>query len=217
MHLLVLDRFDAGPEAEDRWQEWYQAERLPRWRALGGFAAARAYRRLEGGGPSHLVLVALRDDPGTAEAAQALVRGGHGAAGAPVGVCHASASAYVPFWERQAAGHGGGTALNGPIQTVTLNIFGEKEKEINAWYEEKHIPELLEYPGLQWARRHRRLAGGTRYLTLYHFASEAAVRAYMKSDIVRAAQADRQRYNPWMSILEHTAYVPILEFTNSSM
>lgn len=211
MDLLVLDRFDVGPEAEGRWREWYRDERLPRWRALGGFAAARAYRRLEGGGPSHLVLIACRDDPGTAAAVQAMVWGGHGAAGAPDGVGDASASAYVPFWERQAPGHRGGTALAGPIQTVLLNVFGEKEKEITAWYEEKHIPELLEYPGLQWARRHRRLAGGVRYLTLYHFAEEAAIRGYMKSDIVRAAQADRQRYNPWMSILEHTAYAPIAD------
>jgi heme-degrading monooxygenase HmoA len=213
MDLLVLDRFDAGPEAEGRWLDWYRAERLPRWRALGGFAAARAYRRLEGGGASHLALIACREDPGTAAAAQAMVWGACGAAGAPEGVSCASTNAYVPFWERHAAGHPGGAAFTGPIQTVTLNIFGGKEKEINAWYEEKHIPELLEYPGLEWARRHRSLAGGMRYLTLYHFADEAATRGYMKSDIVRSAQADRQRYNPWMSILEHTAYTPILEFS----
>jgi hypothetical protein len=143
-----------------------------------------------------------------------MVWGGRGAAGAPDGVGDASTSAYVPFWERRASGHRGGTALAGPIQTVLLNVFGEKEKEINAWYEEKHIPELLAYPGLQWARRHRRLAGGMRYLTLYHFAEQAAIRGYMQSDIVRAAQADRQQYNPWMSILEHTTYAPIFELPN---
>ena len=58
MDLLVLDRFDVGPAAEGRWLDWYRAERLPRWRALGGFAAAQGYRRLEGGGPSHLALIA---------------------------------------------------------------------------------------------------------------------------------------------------------------
>ncbi len=215
MHLLVLDRFDVEPEAEGRWADWYRAERLPRWQALGGFAAAGAYRRLEGGGPSHLVLLALRDDPGTAAAVQAMVWGGHGAAGAPEGVGDACASAYAPFWERQARDHRGGAVFAGPIQTVLLNIFGDKAKEIDTWYEEKHIPELLEYPGLQWARRHRRLAGGMRYLTLYHFATEPAIRSYMKSDVVRAAQADRQRYNPWMSILEHTAYLPLVEFVRS--
>jgi len=211
MDLLVLDRFDVGPEAEARWRDWYRAERLPRWRALGGFVAARPCRRLEGGGPSHLALIACRDDPGTAAAVQALVWGDHGAAGAPDASGDTHLSAYAPFWERQAAGHAGGTALRGPIQTVTLDVFGAKEQEINAWYEDKHIPELLEYPGLQWARRHRRLASGPRFLTLYHFADEAAVRSYMKSDIVRAAQADRQRYNPWMTIVEHTAYVPMSE------
>lgn len=211
MHLLVLDRFDVGPEAEGRWRDWYRAERLPRWQALGGFTAVRAYRRLEGEGPSRLVLVACRDEPGTAAALQAMVWGDHGVGGAPDGVSDVDLSAYTPYWERQAPGHAGGTAFSGPIQTVKLNVFGEKEKEINAWYEDKHIPELLEYPGLQWARRHRRLARGPRFLTLYHFADEAAVRSYMKSDIVRAAQADRQRYNPWMTIVEHTAYAPMSE------
>ncbi len=213
MHLLVLDRFDVGPEAEGRWADWYRAERLPRWQALGGFAAARAYRRLEGGGPSHLALIALRDDLGTAAAVQAMVWGGHGAAGAPEGVSEASVSAYTPFWERQAAGYAREPAFTGPIQLVCLNVFGDKAKEINAWYEDRHIPELLEYPGLQWARRHRRLAGGMRYLTLYHFADEPAVRGYMKSDIVSSAQADRQRHNPWMTILEHTTYAPMVEFS----
>ena len=211
MNLLVLDRFDVGPEAEGRWRDWYRAERLPRWQALGGFVGARAYRRLEGGGSSHLVLLACRDDPGTAAAVQAMVWGDHGAGGAPDGVSDASLSAYSPCWERQAARHAGGTAFTGPIQLVSLNIYGEKAKEINAWYEERHIPELLEFPGLQWARRHRRLARGPRYLSLYHFAAEAAVHGYMKSDIIRSAQADRQRYNPWMTIAEHTAYAPFPE------
>lgn len=210
--VLVLDRFDLGPEAEGSWIEWYREERLPRWQALSGFTAARAYRRLEGGGPSHLALITTRDEPGTVAAVRALVAGTQETAGAPVGVSDGSLAAYAPFWERRAAGHAGDTAFTGPVQTVTLNIFGAKAKEIDAWYEDKHIPELLEYPGLQWARRHRRLAGGMRYLTLYHFADEAAVRAYMQSDIVRAAQADRRRFNPWMSILEHTAYTPIQGF-----
>ncbi len=169
---------------------------------------------VEQGSPVHLALRRLVPDD-LQHGCRLLPLARQGAAGAPDGVSDASTSAYVPFWQRQAEGHRGGAALSGPIQTVALNIFGQKEKEINAWYEEKHIPELLEYPGLQWARRHRRLAGGTRYLTLYHFASEEAVRGYMKSDIVRAAQADRQRYNPWMSILEHSAYAPILDFINS--
>ena len=56
MHLLILDRFDGSPEAKARWEAWQQAE-----------------CRLEGGGPSHLGLIACRNDAGTAAAVQAMV------------------------------------------------------------------------------------------------------------------------------------------------
>ena len=210
MHLVVLDRFDVGPEDEGRWGDWYRGARLPRWKGLGGFDAARLYRRMEDcGGPSHLALVTFAEEPGAAAGLQRLVREEGEGLEAPDFIGAASMSAYRPFWERTAAGNQGGTAPTGPIQIVTLNIFGEKAREINAWYEDRHIPELLEHPGLQWARRYRRLAGGPRFLTLYHFADAAAVRAYVAGPIIRSAQADRRRYNPWMTIVEHTDYVPL--------
>ena len=56
-----------------------------------------------------------------------------------------------------------------------MNVAPEAEAELNAWYDEEHVPRLSQVPGCLSARRYRITSavseGMQRYLALYHLAT----------------------------------------------
>lgn len=68
-----------------------------------------------------------------------------------------------------------------------------REDEYNAWYTEKHIPMLLQFPGLKRASRYR-LSGEnkecSRYIAVYEFDSREDLEAFPNSPEFAAAVKD---------------------------
>src|SRR5438270_792361 len=52
---------------------------------------------------------------------------------------------------------------------VWTDIDPEFEAEFNRWYNEEHLPRLLEVPGCLGARRFVAVEGQPKYLTVYEF------------------------------------------------
>lgn len=50
---------------------------------------------------------------------------------------------------------------------MMTDVADEHEAAFNAWYNDVHIPELLELPGFISAERFRQVGPGIRYLALY--------------------------------------------------
>jgi uncharacterized protein (TIGR02118 family) len=70
---------------------------------------------------------------------------------------------------------------------VRANVAPEQEDAFNEWYNREHLPDVMRLPGCLRGARYRvldGLAGDTsyRYLALYEFESEEALRAAATSD-----------------------------------
>lgn len=64
-----------------------------------------------------------------------------------------------------------GTAL----LMVYVDIDPEHNADFNAWYNEEHVPDLLQLPGFLNAARYEATLGGPRYLACYELESVAAM------------------------------------------
>lgn len=53
------------------------------------------------------------------------------------------------------------------LYVVRMDVDPEKEQQFNEWYNEEHIPALLEVPGVSGAYRYASLEGTPKYIALY--------------------------------------------------
>ena len=59
---------------------------------------------------------------------------------------------------------------------VWVDIDAARESEFNGWYDERHIPQLLQVPGVLGAGRYAALKGGPKYLAIYELENPNVVR-----------------------------------------
>ena len=50
---------------------------------------------------------------------------------------------------------------------VQTDVAPEMEEEFNRWYDEEHIPRLLQVPGVRMAKRGRNTGIGPKYIAIY--------------------------------------------------
>src|SRR6476646_7328727 len=58
-------------------------------------------------------------------------------------------------------------ALSGTIYIVTMDVEPAWEDELNRWYDEEHVPNLLKVPGYRSARRYVAVEGEPKYMAFY--------------------------------------------------
>ncbi len=75
---------------------------------------------------------------------------------------------------------------------VKATITKEREKDFNRWYNEEHVPQVLQYPGLVSARRYRAIEGEDRwqYMAVYELQDEATYRRFIDSDHMKALRKE---------------------------
>jgi len=68
--------------------------------------------------------------------------------------------------------------------TVRATISPDQEAAFNRWYNEEHVPQVLQFPGLVSARRYKVLEGDDafQYMAVYELQDEATYRRLMASD-----------------------------------
>lgn len=70
---------------------------------------------------------------------------------------------------------------------VRTDVVPEMEEEFNRWYNEEHIPRLLQVPGVLWAKRGMDTGNGQKYIAVYEHESgevqkTAAYREALETD-----------------------------------
>ncbi len=60
---------------------------------------------------------------------------------------------------------------------VWTDIDAEFEPEFNRWYDEEHLPRLLQIPGFLGAGRYSALRGGPKYLAIYELEDHNVLRS----------------------------------------
>jgi len=63
----------------------------------------------------------------------------------------------------------------GMILEVRVDVDPAHEEEFNRWYDEVHLPEIVDCPGFRRARRFVSLQGSPKYITLYDIDSETVL------------------------------------------
>ena len=53
------------------------------------------------------------------------------------------------------------------LYVVRMDVDPEKEKQFNEWYNEEHVPALLQVPGVRGAYRYASLEGTPKYIAIY--------------------------------------------------
>jgi antibiotic biosynthesis monooxygenase (ABM) superfamily enzyme len=94
---------------------------------------------------------------------------------------------------------------------VRATITNDKEAAFNKWYNEEHVPQVLQFNGAASARRYRKILGEDKfqYMAVYEFASEDAFRRFQDSDHLKTLIKDYNASFATTSERERSAYVQI--------
>src|SRR5437763_13692394 len=78
---------------------------------------------------------------------------------------------------------------------VKATIRQDREDAFNRWYNEEHVPQVLQWKGVVSARRYRAILGEDtyQYMAVYELVNEANFRALTESDHMKALRAE---YDP---------------------
>lgn len=75
---------------------------------------------------------------------------------------------------------------------VKATITADKDAAFNRWYNEEHVPQVLQFPGLVSARRYKRIDGDEKwqYMAVYEVKDEATYRKLMDSEHMKTLRAE---------------------------
>ncbi len=75
---------------------------------------------------------------------------------------------------------------------VKATIAKDKEEAFNKWYNEVHVPMVLQFNGAVSARRYKAILGEDKfqYMAMYEIKDEATFERLMESDHMKALKAD---------------------------
>ena len=97
------------------------------------------------------------------------------------------------------------------IFIVRASIAKDKEAAFNTWYNEEHVPQVLQYNGAVSARRYKQILGDDKleYMAVYEFASEDVFRRFMDSDHLKTLIEEYDAHFADVSERARSAYVQV--------
>jgi antibiotic biosynthesis monooxygenase (ABM) superfamily enzyme len=93
---------------------------------------------------------------------------------------------------------------------VKATIPPDKEAAFNRWYNEEHVPQVLQFPGLVSARRYKALEGEDRYqyMAVYELQDQATYERLRDSEHMKTLRAEYDAHFP-MSDRARFAYTQV--------
>ncbi len=93
---------------------------------------------------------------------------------------------------------------------VKATIPAEQEAAFNRWYNDEHVPQVLQFPGLVSARRYKALEGEDKfqYMAVYELKDEATYHRLMSSDHMKLLRKEYDAHFP-MSERARLAYTQV--------
>ena len=94
---------------------------------------------------------------------------------------------------------------------VRATIAKDKEAAFNTWYNEEHVPQVLQFNGAASARRYKKILGEDKfqYMAVYEFASEEAFRRFEASDHLKTLIKEYDAHFGGVSERARSAYVQV--------
>jgi hypothetical protein len=94
---------------------------------------------------------------------------------------------------------------------VRATITKDEEAAFNRWYNEEHVPQVLQFNGAVSGRRYKKILGEDKfeYMALYEFASEEVFRRFLASDHLKTLVRDYDAHFGGSSERQRAGYVQI--------
>ncbi len=94
---------------------------------------------------------------------------------------------------------------------VKATITKDKEEAFNRWYNEEHVPMVLQFNGAVSARRYKAIVGEDKfqYMAVYELKDEATYKRLMESDHMKALKAEYDAKFGSVSERARFAYVQV--------
>lgn len=165
---LLTAWMNISPEHEDEFNRWYNTEHIQERVGISGFLNGRRYLSLEGE-PKYFALYEMESPNVVYEDAYKRARQN------PTPWSQRIESLFQDFVRNiyeEIFSDGQSSQQGSPyVLTVRLDVSPEKEEEFNAWYNEDHIPALIQVEGVHGAKRYRTVEGAPKYLAVYQLAN----------------------------------------------
>lgn len=177
--FVYTDPGSSGPVTEAEYHDWYDHEHGPSRLRVPGLVAAYRYQALDEAVPRWLALYEL-DSPAVLDSAEykAVVEGGSDR--------DKFIMSHLGILDRriytQLSDDGLGAGGPAPVILAVANsVPPQMEADMTAWYEQEHIPMLLDVPGWQRIRRYRLIGPapldgpGVGFLSLHELAGPSVL------------------------------------------
>jgi hypothetical protein len=195
---ILFSEMRPEPSWEPEFNHWYDTEHIPVRMNAGGFESARRYRDPEH--DNYLVIYELESRAALATPEYARIKN------EPSAWTHRMLTSVHDFTrylgdQMAVAGSTDPQALDAPVLfAVMFNVPESSLRDFDAWYEEDHIPILLECEDWLMVRRFDLVSGEPRpfnRLALHYLASPDALTSPVREKARNTPWRDRIAAYPW--------------------
>jgi len=93
---------------------------------------------------------------------------------------------------------------------VKATITKDREEAFNRWYNDEHVPQVLQFKGVVSARRYKALEGEEfQYMAVYELQDEATYRRLMASDHMKLLRSEYDAHFGGVSDRARFAYTQV--------
>jgi hypothetical protein len=206
---LLFSQMEPPAAWEADFHDWYNGEHIPPRMAIPGFASATRYRAVDGA-PRFLACYFLDDlgaletpeyrrlkaDPG--ERTERMLGGVRG---------------FTRYICEALSDTGPGSEKPGLLYAVAFSVPDRDEAEFEAWYQDEHVPLLMQVPGWLRVRRYRRVGSfdgpAWTHFALHEIRGAATLERPERATARDTARRDALAARDWFGASGRWLYRPI--------
>lgn len=206
---LLFSQMESPPGREDEFHRWYEHDHIPARMRIGGFEGAVRYRALDGA-PRFLACYFLDQMAALSSPEYVELKRSPGALTEDMLGSVTNFTRYICDLISD-TGEAGEEA--GALQVVAFPVAAADVAEFDAWYEEEHVPMLIEAPG--WLRVRRYLVrdgfDGPRWthLALHELRDAETMNAPQRAAARRTTRREALTRHRWFGEGGRWLYEPI--------
>ncbi len=204
---ILFSQMEPPPPLTDLFHEWYETDHIPARMALPGLRGARRFRALDGK-PEYLAIYELDSlDALQTEAYLELKRRPSQLTDDMLAKVHG----FTRFTCEQLSDFGE-TIYGSFLSVVAFSVPENDVAEFDAWYENEHVPMLLEAPDWLRVRRYRVLdgtGGPWTHIAVHELASKEAMESPERARARSGPLRDRLVGRDWFDVSGRWLYQQI--------
>jgi hypothetical protein len=197
---VLFSEMTPAPEWEADFNDWYDTEHIPARMRAPGFASAHRYRNVDG--PAYLAVYEMQSVQTLSTPEYKVIKGSPSERSRRMLGDVSGFTRYIGEEIGSVVNPGfQGCAIDAPIlYAVFFEVPEERADEFNAWYEEDHVPTLLECAEWIAVRRFRIIdgePGNFTHLALHYLADTNALSSSAREKARASAWREKLAAEPW--------------------